>query len=134
MQEHVVEAKEVLATWASPSGVSACHLELGRDHWMADIDGAARGHATPHEILDAALASCTALTLELFAKHKGWQVGRIYVAVSHKDAEGVYRLERQISFEGDLSLEQRAALLRVAQVCPVHKTLTGDIAINTSPV
>jgi putative redox protein len=133
MQEQVVQAKEVLATWSSTSDASACHLELGRDHWMADIDGADRGHATPHEILDAALASCTALTLELFAKDKGWQVRRICVAVSHKYAAGVYRLERQICVDGDLSPEQKAALLRVAQACPVHKTLTGDIAINTSP-
>jgi len=54
------------------------------------------------------------------------------VAATHKHAQGVYRLERQISVEGDLTDEQRTAVLRVAQACPVYKTLTGDIAINTS--
>lgn len=54
------------------------------------------------------------------------------MAVAHKHAQGVYRLERQISIEGDLTDEQRAAVLRVAQACPVYRTLTGDIAINTS--
>ena len=132
MQEHVVEAKAVLATWSSTSGGTACQLEFGQDHWMADIGEADRGHATPHAILDAALASCTALSLQLYVKHKGWRVGRIGVAVAHKHVQGVYRLERQISIEGDLSDEQRAAVLRVAQACPVYKTLTGDIAINTS--
>ena len=132
MQERVVEAKAVLAKWTSNSGVTACYLEFGQDHWMADIDGADRGHATPHAILDAALASCTALSLQLYVEHKGWRVSRIGVAVAHKHAQGAYRLERQISVEGDLTAEQRAALLRVAQACPVYKTLTGDIAVNTS--
>ena len=132
MQEHVVEEKAVQATWSSASGATACYLEFGREHWMADIDGADRRHATPHEILDAALASCTALSLQLYVKHKGWQVSRIRVAVAHKHVQGAYRLDRQISVEGDLTAEQRTALLRVAQACPVYKTLTGDIAINTS--
>lgn len=132
MQDHVVEAKAVLAKWSSISGATACYLEFGQDHWMADIGEAGRGHATPHEILDAALASCTALSLQLYVKHKGWPVGRIGVAVAHKHAQGAYRLERQISVEGELTAEQRAALLRVAQACPVYMTLTGDIAINTS--
>jgi putative redox protein len=132
MQEHVVEAKAVLAKWTSISGATACYLEFGRDHWMADIDGADRRHATPHEILDAALASCTALSLQLYVEHKAWRVSRIGVAVAHKHAQGVYRLERRISVEGDLTAEQRAALLRVVQACPVYRTLTGDIAVNTS--
>ena len=132
MQEDVVEAKAVLATWSSISGATACRLEFGQDHWMADIGDADRGHATPHEILDAALASCTALSLQLYVKHKGWRVSRVDVAVAHKHAQGAYRLERRISIEGDLTAEQRTALLRVAQACPVYKTLTGDIAINTS--
>lgn len=131
MQEHVVEAKVVLASWSSASGGAACHIELAQDHWIADIDEPDREHATPHEILDAALASCTTLTLQLYVKHKGWSVSRIGVAVAHKHAQGAYRLERHISVEGDLTEEQRAALLRVAQACPVHKTLTGDINIDT---
>jgi putative redox protein len=132
MQEHVIEAKAVLAKWSSISGASACYLEFRQDHWMADIDGADRRHATPHEILDAALASCTALSLQLYVKHKGWRISRIGVAVAHTHAQDAYRLERRISVEGDLTAEQRAALLRVVQACPVYKTLTGDIAINTS--
>jgi len=101
---------------------------------MADIDGPERPHATPHEILDAALASCTTLTLQLYVKRKGWSVSRIEVAVTHKQVAGVYRLERQVSVEGDLTAEQRTALVRVALACPVHQTLTGDITINTSIV
>ena len=132
MQERVVEAKAVLATWSSSSGATACDLEFRQDHWMVDIGEADRGRATPHEILDAALASCTALSLQLFVKHKGWPVSRIGVAVAHKQAQGIYRLERRISVEGDLTAEQRAALLRMAQACPVYQTLTGDIAVNTS--
>ncbi len=132
MQEQIVFTSGVLASWASASGESGCHIEFDRDHWRADIDGAASGHANPHAILDAALAACTALTLELYVKHKGWFVSRIDVTVAHKQVEGVYRLARQIVIEGDLTAEQRAAVLRVAEACPVHKTLTGEIAIETS--
>ena len=72
--------------------------------------------------------------MQLYVKHKGWAVSRVDVTVSHEHAQGVYRLQRQIAVEGDLTAEQRAALLRVAQACPVHKTLMGDIAIDTAPV
>lgn len=132
MQDQNLFTSGVLASWAGATGESGCHIEFERDHWRADIDGAASGHANPHAILDAALAACTALTLELYVKHKGWFVSRIDVTVAHEQVEGVYRLERQIAIEGDLSLEQRAALLRIAGACPVHKTLTGEIAIDTS--
>jgi putative redox protein len=132
MQEDVVEVKAVLAKWLSTAGGTACHLQFEHDHWMVDIDVPDRTHATPHEILDASLASCTALTLQLYVKHKGWQVSCIGVAVVHKHVQDVYRLELQITVEGDLDVEQRTALLRVAQACPVHKTLTGEIAINAS--
>ena len=132
MQEQIVSTSGVLASWASASGESGCHIEFDRDHWRADIDGAASGHANPHAILDAALAACTALTLELYIRHKGWSVSRIDVTVAHRQVEGVYRLSRQVFVEGDLTPEQRASLLRVAGACPVHKTLTGEIAIDTS--
>ena len=132
MQEQIIITSGVLASWASASGESGCHIEFDRDHWRADIDRAASGHASPHAILDAALAACTALTLELYVKHKGWFVSRIDVTVAHKHVEGVYRLARQIVIEGDLTPEQRAGVLRVADACPVHKTLTGEIAIETS--
>jgi putative redox protein len=132
MQAQIIFPSGVLASWASASGESGCHIEFDRDHWRADIDGAASGHANPHAILDAALAACTVLTLELYVKHKGWFVSRIDVTVAHKRVEGVYRMESQIAIEGDLTSEQRAALLRVSEACPVHKTLTGEIAIDTS--
>ncbi len=135
MQEQIVFTSGVLASWAGASGESGCHIEFDRDHcdhWRADIDGAPSGHANPHAILDAALAACTALTLELYVKHKGWFVSRIHVTVAHKQVEDVHRLVRQIAIEGDLTAEQRAAVLRVAGACPVHKTLTGEIAIDTS--
>src|SRR5258706_13883809 len=108
MQEPVGEANSVLATWSSTSGGTACQLEFGQDRWMADIDGADRGHATPHAILDAALASCTALSLQLYVKHKGWRVGRIGLAVAHKHVQGVDRLERQASIEAVINDDQRA--------------------------
>ena len=79
----------------------------------------------------AALASCTTQTLQLYVRHKGWSVGRIGVAVTHQHVGGVFRLECRIEVDADLAAEHRAAILRVAQACPIYKTLTGDIVIDT---
>jgi putative redox protein len=132
MQKLAVEAKRVLASSTRGPGATTCGIEAAQDRWIAQADTPDRAHATPHEILDAALAACTTLTLQLYVKDKGWPATRIRVAVTHRQDEDVYRLERRISVEGDLTAEQRAALMRVAHACPVHQTLAGDISFNTS--
>lgn len=98
---------------------------------------------SPYELLAAALASCTAMTLRMYAERKGWAVGRIHVAVRHmkihaRDCadcatrEGwIDRFERVIEIEGALPLEQRTRLLEIADRCPVHRTLTGEVRIET---
>jgi putative redox protein len=87
---------------------------------------------SPHEILDASLAACSALTLQLYIKRKGWPVTGIRVAIDHRQDGTVYRLTRTHFVDGELSDEQRQALLRIANACPVHKTLSGEVAIETS--
>jgi putative redox protein len=122
-----------VATWSSETGATACELQFDTDRWQADLDRSAGGgaHPSPHEILDSALAACTVLTLELYLQRKQWPVRQVRVEVQHVQDGAVYRLRRQVTVDGDLSEEQRASLLRIAQACPVHKTLTGEIAIDT---
>lgn len=123
-----------VSTWLASSGRVACEMELIKARFLSDIaepEGDAAG-PSPHEILDSALAACTALTLEFYIRSRGIPVDTVRVAVTHREEGGVYRLNRVISVSGALSDAQRATLLRVAQGCPVHRTLTGDIAINTS--
>ncbi len=98
---------------------------------------------SPYELLSAALASCTAMTLRMYVERKGWDVGRIHVAVRHdkihaadcadcETREGrVDLFERVIEIEGGLPEDQRRRLLLIAEKCPVHRTLTGEVKIRT---
>lgn len=85
----------------------------------------------PHALLDAALGACTALTLKLYAERKGWPLENADVQVSHEASPGHYRLQRRIQLRGDLTAEQRERLLEIANKCPLHRILTGEIAIDT---
>lgn len=86
----------------------------------------------PHALLDAALGACTALTLKLYAERKGWPLENADVRVRHEEGPGFYRLFREVTLRGALSDEQRERLLEIANKCPIHRALTGDISIATT--
>ena len=122
------------AKWNAASGASAAQIRFDKAAIEADLDAEAGGTGlpTPHELLDAALAACTTLTLQLYIKRKGWALEQIRVEVGHgKTAQGGYQMNRSVQVTGTLDAEQQAALLRIADACPVHKTLSGEIAIAT---
>jgi putative redox protein len=82
----------------------------------------------PTELLAAALASCTAITLEMYADRKEWELGQLEVAVEFTegspDSPASFRVE--ISVPAELSDEQRERLLVIASKCPVHRTLAAE--------
>ena len=97
----------------------------------------------PYTLLLAALGSCISMTVTLYAKRKSWPLQRVIVRLAQQRihaadcrectqaTEGyVHRIERAVSFEGDLSEEQRARLQEIAHKCPVHKTLSSEIVIS----
>jgi uncharacterized OsmC-like protein len=99
---------------------------------------------TPYELLDAALGACTSMTLHFYARREGIPLTGATVRIRHgrihaKDCvdctstDGyIHTLSREIELEGELTAEQRDKLLRIAERCPVHKTLAAEIRIETT--
>ena len=93
---------------------------------------------SPVELMRTALASCTSITLRMYADRKGWPLERIEVDVtsSSRRSEGVVHthFERRIRLVGDLDDEQRARAIEIAGRCPVHRSLEGEVTIATVEV
>ncbi len=87
---------------------------------------------SPQELLAASLASCTAITMEMYAQRKGWDVGDVEVAVDYAPAERgtPTRFEMVMRFPDSLSDEQVERLRVIAAKCPVHRTLDGEVMFD----
>ena len=87
----------------------------------------------PQELLAASLASCTAVTMEIYAERKGWDVGSVEVDVDATyDGHVPTAFEVTVRLPAELSEEQRERLLAVASKCPVHRALTGEVTVSIS--
>jgi putative redox protein len=85
---------------------------------------------SPQELLAASLASCTAVTMEMYARRKGWDVAGLTVDCEYTPAErgSVTRFELVMKMPAHLSDEQVDKLQVIAAKCPVHRTLEGEVA------
>jgi putative redox protein len=124
-------------------------ISVGRHQLFADEPKAAGGHdegPDPYELLLSALGSCTNMTLRMYADRKGWPLKETRIVLTHsknhaedcinceQPAAVVDRIERRITLIGELSVEQRQRLSLIANLCPVHKSLTSKIDIRTELV
>ncbi|MBS0552605.1 MAG: OsmC family protein, partial [Proteobacteria bacterium] len=105
--------------------------------WTADepVDvGGGNTAPTPERLILASLGACTAITLKMVATRRQWPLTGVEVELQLNPAgapEAGNDIVRVIRLDGELDDEQRAQLLRIANVCPMHKLLTGEIRVDT---
>jgi putative redox protein len=124
-------------------------ISVGPHHLIADepkTSGGSDAGPDPYELLLSALGSCTNMTLRMYADRKKWSLKEIRVALIHsknyandcvnceQPTAMLDRIERRIMLIGELTVEQRQRLLEIANLCPVHKSLTSRIDIQTELV
>lgn len=87
---------------------------------------------SPQELLAASLASCTAITIEMYAMRKGWEIGSIAVAVEYEPArhDEPTQFSLELMLPASLSEAQRERLRVIAGKCPVHRTLAGEVTFT----
>lgn len=110
------------------------HIEVAGNTFFADASEATGGDGAgpdPHDLLDAALGACTALTVTMVARRKQLPLEDVRVEVTREETGGVYRLMRRIELVGALDATQRDYLLGIANKCPIHKALNGRFEIST---
>lgn len=131
-------------------GASGLRAEVeARGHAFAADEPASLGGTetgpTPYDLIAAALGTCTAITLRLYADRKGWPLDGVDVHLTHarvhaedclaceKQPRGMDEITRVVALRGPLTDEQRARLLEIADKCPVHETLVRGVRVVTTP-
>jgi len=112
-------------------------LTAGDLHFLADAEVSKGGSGTgpsPHEYLGAALAACTSMTLKMYADRKEMKLENAIVTVDIERVNDVETFTREVHLLGDLSTQDRERLLEIANKCPIHKALAGQIQIKTQLV
>jgi uncharacterized OsmC-like protein len=139
-----IESADVIV-WGERSSF-AQQIAVGPHRLNGDEPESVGGTGTgpsPYDFLLAALGSCTSMTVGMYARQKNWPLERVTVWLRHSKIyaadcsecemkEGMIdRIERDVRFDGPLTAEQRSRLLEIANKCPVHRTLTSEINIQT---
>jgi putative redox protein len=110
-------------------------IDIRQHHLSADeprdVGGEDEG-PSPEELLAASLASCTAITVEMYAQRKGWDIGKVEVEVEYQPAERgcPTRFDLVLRVPAGLSNEQIDKLKVIAAKCPVHRTLDGEVMFS----
>jgi putative redox protein len=121
-------------------------IRIGQHRLQSDEppDSGNDGGPDPYELLLAALGACTSMTLRMYADRKEWPLKGVQVRLGHSrihvedcaacdTKEGMLdQIECEISLIGDLSDIQRQRLVEIANRCPIHRTLLGEIQIRMS--
>ena len=125
------------ATARRSDGTLRHDIEVGEHRLTADEPrkrGGTDAGPSPLELLAASLASCTAVTVEMYAERKGWDIGDLSVEVDYEPAQrgSPTKFEMVLQLPKELPEEQRQRLMQIAAKCPVHRTLEGEVMFSES--
>lgn len=138
-ESHQLKTNEDVVVQLSREGFTT-EVLAGKHSFIADEPEEFGGNdfgPSPYELLNAALGSCTAMTVKMYANRKGWPLEKVTVHLNHEKMHisdipkprekggKVDHFFRYIDFEGELTEKQIAKLLEIANKCPVHRTLTS---------
>lgn len=136
-------AQKIVANVADAQGSPiAVAIKVSGHHIFGDeptTNGGANHGPTPFDLLTAALGACTAMTVRWYAQQKGWPLEHVAVEVEHHKMmqagsnAAIDRFFKTVTIVGpSLTTEQHEKLIDVAEKCPIQKTLTGTIQIETT--
>lgn len=139
---------QVAASLDSSEGFTT-QMKVGNHYMLADEPESFGGNdfgPSPYELVSAGLSACTVMTLQMYAKRKGWPLEKVEVHTSYskshaEDCENcedssakIDTFHRELKITGNLDGKQRERLVQIADKCPVHKTLHSETQVITSLV
>jgi len=113
------------------------HVEIGSHRLTADEphdQGGSDAGPNPLELLAASLATCSAVTMEMYANRKGWDIGDVVVDVDYEPAQrgSPTKFTVDVKLPKELPEDQREKLMQIVTKCPVHRTLEGEVMFDES--
>jgi uncharacterized OsmC-like protein/alpha/beta superfamily hydrolase len=139
--------RDVVVVTGSEAHPFGQRIIAGGHQLVADepaVIGGADSGPTPYDLLLAGLGACTAITVRMYADRKGWPLRQLTVRLRHSRIHAIDcldcetkngqldQIERELRFEGELTDDQRARLMDIAERCPVHRTLHSEVLVATT--